>query len=77
MQKGGGSKDTWVLSDGPVSTFSLLPHDVQPVELSRDGGDLPSRAADNLYWLGRYVERVEAIVRLLRGILIRRPSNRA
>ena len=27
MQKGGGSKDTWVLSDGPVSTFSLLPGD--------------------------------------------------
>ena len=65
MQKGGGSKDTWVLSDGPVSTFSLLPATVQPVELSRDGGDLPSRAADNLFWLGRYVERVEAIVRLL------------
>ena len=77
MQKGGGSKDTWVLSTGPVSTFSLLPATVQPVELSRDGGDLPSRAADNLFWLGRYVERAEATVRLLRGILVRRPSNRA
>jgi uncharacterized circularly permuted ATP-grasp superfamily protein/uncharacterized alpha-E superfamily protein len=71
MQRGGGSKDTWVLSDGPVSTFSLLPTTVQPVELRRDGGDLPSRAADNLYWLGRYVDRVETVVRLLRGILIR------
>jgi uncharacterized alpha-E superfamily protein len=71
MQKGGGSKDTWILSEGPVSTFSLLPTTVQPVELSRDGGDLPSRAADNLFWLGRYVDRVESIVRLIRGILIR------
>jgi uncharacterized circularly permuted ATP-grasp superfamily protein/uncharacterized alpha-E superfamily protein len=71
MQKGGGSKDTWVLSEGPVSTFSLLPPAIQPIGLRRDGGDLPSRAADNLFWLGRYVERVEAIARLFRGILIR------
>jgi uncharacterized alpha-E superfamily protein len=71
MQKGGGSKDAWFLSEGPVSTFSLLPTTVQPIELSRVGGDLPSRAADNLFWLGRYIDRVEAIVRLLRGILIR------
>ncbi|MDR3636941.1 MAG: circularly permuted type 2 ATP-grasp protein [Isosphaeraceae bacterium] len=71
MQKGGGSKDTWVLSAGPVSNFSLLPSTVQPVELSRGGGDLPSRVADDLFWLGRYVERAEGIVRLLRGILVR------
>ncbi|MGE5755544.1 MAG: circularly permuted type 2 ATP-grasp protein [Planctomycetaceae bacterium] len=71
MQKGGGSKDTWVPSQVPVSDFSLLPAKVQPVELSRGGGDLPSRAADDLYWLGRYVERAEGKVRLLRGILVR------
>ena len=71
MQKGGGSKDTWLLSPGPVNDFSLLPATVQPVELSRAGGDLPSRAADDLYWLGRYVERAECVVRLLRGILVR------
>jgi uncharacterized circularly permuted ATP-grasp superfamily protein/uncharacterized alpha-E superfamily protein len=71
MAKGGGSKDTWVLSSGPVSTFSLLRPTVQPVELSRAGNDLPSRAADNLYWLGRYVERADGMVRLLRGILAR------
>ena len=71
MQKGGGSKDTWLLSPGPVNDFSLLPTTVQPVELSRGGGDLPSRAADDLYWLGRYVERTEGVVRLLRAILVR------
>ncbi len=71
MQKGGGSKDTWILSDEPVSTFTLLPAKVQPVGLTRGGGDLPSRVADDLFWLGRYVERIEGTIRLLRGILIR------
>lgn len=71
MQKGGGSKDTWVLSPGPVSNFTLLPSTVQPVELSRGGGDLPSRVADDLFWMGRYVERAEGIVRLLRAVLVR------
>jgi uncharacterized circularly permuted ATP-grasp superfamily protein/uncharacterized alpha-E superfamily protein len=71
MQQGGGSKDTWILASGPVPEFSLLTPTVQPVELSRAGNDLPSRAADNLYWLGRYAERAEGAVRLLRGILVR------
>jgi uncharacterized circularly permuted ATP-grasp superfamily protein/uncharacterized alpha-E superfamily protein len=71
MQKGGRSKDTWLLAAGPVSTLTLLSPTVQPIELSRGGGDLPSRAADNLFWLGRYGERVESFVRLLRGILVR------
>ena len=71
MQRGGGSKDTWVLSAGAVSNFSLLPPDNRTVELTRAGGDLPSRAADNLFWLGRYAERAEGTTRLLRGITVR------
>jgi uncharacterized circularly permuted ATP-grasp superfamily protein/uncharacterized alpha-E superfamily protein len=71
MQKGGGSKDAWVLSREPVPPVSLLPTLVRPVELSRGGGDLPSRAADDLFWLGRYAERTEAVVRLVRAILAR------
>lgn len=69
MQKGGGSKDTWVLTTGPVSTFTLLSGQAQPVELNRGGTDLSSRVADNLFWLGRYAERAECTTRLLRGIL--------
>src|SRR5260370_1207891 len=69
MQQGGGSKDTWVLSVGPVSPFSLLPSPGGPMALSRAARDLPSRAADNLYWLGRYVERAEGYVRLPPGLL--------
>src|SRR5207248_4440057 len=29
---------------------------------------LPSRAADNLFWLGRYLERAEATLRLIRAL---------
>ena len=71
MQRGGGSKDTWVHATGAVSTFTLLPPSGQRVELSRAGGDLPSRAADNLFWLGRYAERAEGTTRLLRGVVTR------
>jgi uncharacterized circularly permuted ATP-grasp superfamily protein/uncharacterized alpha-E superfamily protein len=66
LQRGGGSKDTWVLSDSPVVETSLLTPASQPVELSRGGGDLPSRVADDLYWLGRYVQRAEMAVRIAR-----------
>jgi uncharacterized circularly permuted ATP-grasp superfamily protein/uncharacterized alpha-E superfamily protein len=68
---GARSKDVWVLSSEPVSNFSLLQPAAQAVELSRGGSDLPSRAADNLYWLGRYAERAEGLARLLRVIAAR------
>ena len=71
MQRGAGSKDAWFLSSGPVSSFSLLPAGVRSAEVRRDGGDIPSRAADDLFWLGRYTERVEGTVRLIRAILSR------
>jgi uncharacterized circularly permuted ATP-grasp superfamily protein/uncharacterized alpha-E superfamily protein len=71
MQRGGGSKDTWVLSEGPVHNLTLLGPGGQPLEITRGGSDLPSRVADNLYWLGRYVERAEGLTRLLRGVLVR------
>lgn len=71
LQRGGGSKDTWVQTSGPVSSFTLLRPAHQSTELSRAGSDLPSRVADNLFWLGRYVERAESAVRLLRGIVVR------
>jgi uncharacterized circularly permuted ATP-grasp superfamily protein/uncharacterized alpha-E superfamily protein len=72
MQRGGGSKDTWVLSDGPVDTFSLQRARYIPADLSRGVvSDLPSRAADHIFWLGRYAERSEHLARMLRCILIR------
>jgi uncharacterized circularly permuted ATP-grasp superfamily protein/uncharacterized alpha-E superfamily protein len=69
MQRGGHSKDAWIAWDGPVDTFSLLRPRDQPVELRRSPADLPSRVADDLFWLGRYAERAENIARLLRTSL--------
>ena len=77
MQRGGGTKDAWVLGDGPMDTFSLLRPRDQPVQLQRTLPDLPSRAADNLFWLGRYAERSESMARLLRCLMKRvRRANR-
>jgi uncharacterized circularly permuted ATP-grasp superfamily protein/uncharacterized alpha-E superfamily protein len=69
MQRGGASKDTWVTSAQAVSDFSLLDPAGQPVVLTRGGRDLPSRVADNLFWLGRYTARGEVTIRLLRGVV--------
>jgi len=71
MQRGGRSKDAWVLWDEPVDTFSMLRPRNQPIQLRRAPGDLPSRAADHLFWLGRYAERAECIARLLRCLITR------
>jgi uncharacterized alpha-E superfamily protein len=49
----------------------MLPPRDQPVELRRASVDLPSRVADNLFWLGRYVERSENKARLLRTLITR------
>src|SRR5690606_13047563 len=71
MQLGAGSKDTWIVSREPVAHFTLLPPMNHPVALSRGGSDLPSRAADNLFWLGRYAERAEGVARLSRVVASR------
>jgi uncharacterized circularly permuted ATP-grasp superfamily protein/uncharacterized alpha-E superfamily protein len=71
IQRGGGSKDTWVLGDGPEPPFTLLRPATHPLDVSRATFDLSSRIADNLFWLGRYTERVEAAVRITRAILSR------
>ena len=61
------SKDVWVASDRPVETFSML-SGLQTVPAFQRGSDLPSRVADHLLWLGRYLERAEGLIRLLRSI---------
>ncbi len=67
MQRGGRSKDTWVLSDEPVNAaFSLLTSKVTPADLVSSRANVPSRTAENLFWFGRYGERADAAMRLLR-----------
>ena len=71
MQRGGHSKDAWVLSDSPVDTFSLLHPRNQPVALRRASADVPSSVADKVFWLGRYVERAENTARITRSMISR------
>ncbi|MCE1238297.1 MAG: circularly permuted type 2 ATP-grasp protein [Azonexaceae bacterium] len=71
MQRGGASKDTWVLTDGPVSQFTLLKPSVGVRDLVRSGSNLSSRVVENLFWLGRYSERFDDSARLLRVALAR------
>ncbi|HEY4067386.1 MAG TPA: circularly permuted type 2 ATP-grasp protein [Burkholderiaceae bacterium] len=67
MQRGGRSKDTWVLSGAPVNaSFSLLSSTVTPTDLVGSRVNLPSRAAENLFWYGRYGERCDSAARTLR-----------
>ncbi len=73
----GVAKDVWVLADedsdlvGP--TMSALP----PVPIRRTVGELPSRVADDCFWLGRYVERLEDTARLVRAALARIERGRS
>jgi uncharacterized circularly permuted ATP-grasp superfamily protein/uncharacterized alpha-E superfamily protein len=70
LQRGGRTADAWVLSEGPVGEFTLLPTP-ERIAIRRATGVLPSRAADNLFWVGRYVERAEATLRLVRALINR------
>src|SRR6266478_6526933 len=67
MGDGARAADVWVVSDKAVSGTTLLPAS-DTVRIRRIAGVLPSRAADNLFWLGRYLERAEATLRLLRAL---------
>ena len=68
-------KDVWVLSDQPVPAVTLLRPQAAAVELRRSSNDLPSRVADNLYWLGRHIERADGLVRHLRAVVVRMTSE--
>ena len=78
MQRGGHSKDAWVLWDSPIDTFSMLRPRNEPVALRRDSPAVPSSVADNVFWLGRYVERAEYTARIVRAMASRtRRANQA
>tara|TARA_R110002049_G_scaffold48141_2_gene138948 strand:- start:11703 stop:14246 length:2544 start_codon:yes stop_codon:yes gene_type:complete len=63
------SKDTWVLASEPERR--ALPDAGSTSSAIHAGGSmqLPSRAVENLFWVGRYAERSEAALRLLRTVL--------
>lgn len=63
-----GSKDAWVISEEPVKPVSLLTNAPDDLHFSVIEGELPSRVAENLFWMGRNAERSETCVRLLRSV---------
>ena len=73
-QQGGSSKETWVLSDGPVERLSLLPVGLRPEDVVQSRPAISSRAGEHLFWLGRYAERTQNLARLLRSVLSRLPD---
>jgi uncharacterized circularly permuted ATP-grasp superfamily protein/uncharacterized alpha-E superfamily protein len=73
MQRGGGSKDVWVLAPDRRSVDESMVASAAPRAAARHD-DLPSRLAENLFWLGRYSERCEDKARLLRATLRVRPN---
>ncbi len=71
IQDGGVSKDTWVLASEPEPHVSLWQRRISEVRgpASTHPAGLSSRAAENLFWVGRYAERAEGQARLLRIML--------
>ncbi len=67
----GGCKDVWVLSDATESAAPPGMVAAPAPALERLASDLPSRTAENLFWLGRYTERLEQLLRLCRSAVRR------
>lgn len=69
IQRGSLSADTWVMTDGEVDATTLLSQPLQPADLAQVHWTVTSRAAENLFWLGRYTERAENSARLARHVI--------
>jgi uncharacterized circularly permuted ATP-grasp superfamily protein/uncharacterized alpha-E superfamily protein len=69
LPRQGLAKDVWVLGEDGASITGPAALPLPPLPIRRAAGALPSRVADNLFWLGRYVERLEGAARLMRAVL--------
>lgn len=68
MGEGSWSADVCIHGAEAVAPVSLLPR-TDSLQIRRNPGTLPSRVADNVFWLGRYLERGEALLAILRVML--------
>ena len=66
MQRGGSSADVWAMTRGNVDRTTLLQPALTPGTVAQRKRLVTSRAAENLYWLGRYTERTENTITLAR-----------
>lgn len=71
LPREGVAKDVWVLSEDRTDIVGPAAFALPPLAIRRVSAELPSRVADDLYWLGRYVERLENAARLLRAVIVR------
>lgn len=76
MHAGGTCADVWIMGETPLPPDSMIGSSVGR-EVADEDRELPSRAAENLYWLGRYVERAEFLTRITRVFDIRVSENGA
>ena len=67
----GTLKDVWVLAEDAADVQLPPNRRFHQLAVDRGGADLQSRVADNLYWLGRYIERLDNDARLLRTTVTR------
>ena len=71
MQHGAISKDIWIINDQPDAPFELTSvryQSIRPPQAIED--DISSRTANNMYWFGRYLERIECLARHLRILIL-------
>lgn len=73
---GDGSKDLWILPDPDAPPVTLIAPLYQPATLQRTTALFPSRVADNLFWLGRNMDRIDMLARVLRALLERLSGER-
>lgn len=66
LGEGALSADVCIISDRPVAPVTLM-QAADSVTIRRNPGTLPARVADNLFWLGRYLERAESVLALVRA----------
>jgi uncharacterized circularly permuted ATP-grasp superfamily protein/uncharacterized alpha-E superfamily protein len=67
----GAAKDVWVLAEDSADILGPPQPRAASLSIRRSSGELPSRVADELFWLGRYLERLESAARLTRALLMR------
>jgi uncharacterized circularly permuted ATP-grasp superfamily protein/uncharacterized alpha-E superfamily protein len=71
LPREGVAKDVWVQAEERTDILGPAAMALPPLAIRRTPGELPTRIADNLFWLGRYAERLEAAARLMRAALPR------
>jgi len=77
MQRGGSSADTWVITGEDVDPFTMLHDRLRADEVVFRRRVVSSRAAENLFWLGRYTERTDASVRAAQQLFSNLRANAA